>query len=64
MNLSFNKINDIKPLEEISKNNKEIEEINLRNNEIRDVEILKLDIFPYISKINLENNKNLIKKRY
>jgi len=62
LNLSFNKINDIKPLEEISKNNKEIEEINLRNNEIRDVEILKLDIFPYISKINLENNKNLIKK--
>ena len=62
LNISFNKINDLKPLEEISKNNKDIKEINLRNNEIRDVEILKLDIFPYISKINLENNKNLIQK--
>ena len=62
LNISFNKINDLKPLEEISKNNKDIKEINLRNNEIRDVDILKLDIFPYISKINLENNKNLIQK--
>ena len=62
LNISFNKINDLKPLEEISKNNKDIKEINLRNNEIKDVEILKLDIFPYISKINLENNKNLIQK--
>ena len=62
LNISFNKINDLKSLEEISKNNKDIKEINLRNNEIRDVEILKLDIFPYISKINLENNKNLIQK--
>ena len=62
LNISFNKINNIKSLEEISKNNKGIKEINLRNNEIRDVDILKLDIFPYISKINLENNKNLIQK--
>jgi len=61
-NLSFNKINDLKPLKEISKNNKGIKEINLRNNEIEDAEILKHDIFPCISKINLENNKNLIQK--
>ena len=61
-NISFNKINDLKALKEISKNNKEIKEINLRNNEIKDVEILKHDIFPCISKINLENNKNLIQK--
>ena len=60
LNLSFNKINDLKQLKEISKNNKEIKEINLRNNEIKDIEILKHDIFPCISKINLENNKNLI----
>ena len=62
LNLSFNKIKDLKPLKEISKNNKEIKEINLRNNEIEDIEILKHDIFPCISKIYLENNKNLIQK--
>ena len=62
LNISFNKINDINPLKEISENNKEIREINLRNNDIRDVEILKLDIFPCISRINLENNKKLIQK--
>ena len=61
-NISFNKINDLKALKEISKNNKEIKEINLRNNEIKDVEILKHDIFPCMSKINLENNKILIQK--
>ena len=62
LNISFNKINNINPLKEISENNKEIREINLRNNDIRDVEILKLDIFPCISRINLENNKKLIQK--
>jgi len=62
LDISFNKIYDIKPLKEISENNKIIKEINLSNNEIKDVEILKQDIFPCISKINLENNKNLIQK--
>ena len=62
LNLSFNKINDIEPLKEISEKNKVLKEIDLRNNEIKDVGILKLNIFPLISKISLENNKNLIEK--
>ena len=45
----------------MSKANNKIEIINLNNNLIANVEILKLNIFPFIKEINLDNN-NLIQK--
>ena len=61
LDLSFNKINNISPLKELSKANNKIEIINLNNNLIENVEIIKSNIFPFIKEINLDNN-NLIQK--
>lgn len=61
IDLSFNKINNINVLENISKTNNKIEKLYLNGNMIKNVEILKKNIFPNIIEINLDKN-NVIKK--
>ena len=61
IDISFNKIKDITPIKQLTKNNKKLENLNLGNNEIKDVKILKENIFTTVIDINLDNN-NIIKK--
>ena len=61
IDISFNKIEDITPIKQLTKNNKKLENLNLGNNEIMDVKILKENIFTTVIDINLDNN-NIIKK--
>jgi len=61
IDISFNKIEDITPIKQLTKNNKKLENLNLGNNEIKDVKILKENIFTTVIDINLDNN-NIIKK--
>jgi len=61
IDISFNKIKDITPIKQLTKNNKKLENLNLGNNEIMDVKILKENIFTTVIDINLDNN-NIIKK--
>ena len=56
IDLSFNKIFDIKVFKDVVDKCKEIEHINLRNNEIENADVFKEKIFRKI-KIILENNK-------
>ena len=59
IDLSFNKIIDIKGINKILEKNKQIKNINLSYNDINNIEVLKENIseFPRFIEINLDNNK-------
>ena len=61
LDLSYNKIEDISPFEEYSKNEQKIETILLYNNNISNADIFKKKIFPFMKDINLDENKLLQK---
>ena len=61
LDLSYNKIEDISPFEEYSKNEQKIETILLNNNKISNADIFKKKIFPFMKDINLDENKLLQK---
>ena len=61
LDLSYNKIEDITPFEQYSKNEQKIETILLNNNKISNADIFKKKIFPFMKDINLDENKLLQK---
>ena len=60
IDLSFNKINDITPLEDIIKNNEKLENINFSHNEVKKININDFKenvLYKRVKDINLEHNK-------
>ena len=67
MNLSYNKINNIKPLSEI--NSKKLKYLFIQNNQIEDIKVILDENYPKPEILRLENkkievNSDSLKKTY